>query len=171
MTLINLGARLRELRVERGMSLSELARQAGVGKGSLSEIESGRRNPTVETLYSICGPLGVPLTALLGEDPGADSTAAGGMRTVLLSVRHLKHRTVEVFRVEFPADADHTSPGHGPGVTEHITLVEGSLRVGPVGHETVVRAGDSFAWSSSGPHRYCAVDGSGEAVLVILTPR
>ena len=56
MSLINLGARLRELRVERGMSLSELARRAGVGKGSLSEIESGRRNPTVETLYSICGP-------------------------------------------------------------------------------------------------------------------
>ncbi|HEY9293380.1 MAG TPA: helix-turn-helix transcriptional regulator, partial [Microlunatus sp.] len=47
------GRRLREVRVSRGLSLSELARQAGIGKGSLSEIETGRRNPTLETLYAL----------------------------------------------------------------------------------------------------------------------
>lgn len=171
MSLIDLGARLRELRLERGISLSELARRAGVGKGSLSEIESGRRNPTVETLYSICGPLEVPLTALLGEDPGADSVSAAGMRTVLLSVRHLPARTVEVFRMEFPADSDHTSPGHGPGVTEHLTIVEGAMRVGPIGEEVLVDAGESHSWSSAEAHRYRAIRGPGEAVLVIMTPR
>ena len=171
MTLLTLGSRLRELRIERGLSLSELARRASVGKGTLSEIESGHRNPTVETLYAICEPLGTPLTALLGEDPGVASASAQGLRTVLLSVRHLPERTVEVFRAEFPADADHTSPGHGPGVTEHLTIVSGAMRVGPVGHETTVETGETFTWSSAGPHRYTTVRGPGEAVLVIITPR
>lgn len=171
MTLINLGARLRELRAERALTLSELARRAGVGKGSLSEIESGRRNPTVETLYAICQPLEVPLTALLGENPGTDSVSLKGLRTVLLSVRHLPESTVEVFRAEFPEGADHTSPGHGAGVTEHLTIVSGAMRVGPVGHETTVEPGETHSWSSSGPHRYTTVRGPGEGVLVIITPR
>ena len=171
MTLPDIGARLRELRTERGISMSELARRAGVGKGSLSEIESGRRNPTVETLYAICRPLGVPLTALLGGRPGVDSESEGGMRTVLLSVRHLPEQTVEVFRLEFPTGADHTSPGHGEGVTEHLTAVRGMLRVGPLGGEKIVAEGESFAWESAGPHRYAAETGPAEAVLVILTPR
>ncbi|GAA1005707.1 XRE family transcriptional regulator [Nocardiopsis tropica] len=167
----DIGGRLRELRTERGLSLSELARRAGVGKGSLSEIEAGGRNPTVETLYSLCGPLDVPLTALLGEAPGSDGTAHGGMRTVLLSVRHLPHITVEVFRLEFPEGSDHTSPGHGPEVREHLTVVDGMLLVGPVGKETTVQHGDSHAWTSDGPHRFAAVDGPAEAVVVITTPR
>lgn len=167
----DIGARLRELRGERGLSLSELARRAGVGKGSLSEIEAGGRNPTVETLYALCGPLDVPLTALVGESPGATGAADGGMRTVLLSVRHLPRVTVEVFRLEFPAGADHVSPGHGPAVREHLTVVDGALLVGPMGRETTVLQGDSHSWTSDGPHRFSAVDGAAEAVVVITTPR
>lgn len=166
----DVGRRLRELRTERGLSLSELARRAGVGKGSLSEIEAGGRNPTVETLYALCGPLDVPLTALVGESPGAHSVADGGMRTVLLSVRHLPHVTVEVFRLEFPAGADHVSPGHGPAVREHLTVADGALTVGPVGTEQTLQQGDSHSWTSDGPHRFATADGA-EAVVVITTPR
>ncbi|MDF0528768.1 XRE family transcriptional regulator [Tsukamurella sp. 8F] len=152
------------------MSLSELARRAGVGKGSLSEIESGGRNPTIETLYALCRPLDVPMTALIGESPGTDSAAAGGMRTVLLAVRHLPTMTVEIFRLEFPETADHVSPGHGPAVREHLTVVAGRLTVGPVGAETTLGAGESATWTSDGPHRFSAVDGAAEAVVVITSP-
>ncbi|GAB3136051.1 XRE family transcriptional regulator [Tsukamurella serpentis] len=171
MSLPDVGGRLRDLRLERSLSLSELARRAGVGKGSLSEIEAGGRNPTIETLYALCGPLDVPLTALVGETPGAHSVSEGGMRTVLLSARRLPDVTVEVFRLEFPGGADHVSPGHGPAVREHLTVVDGALRVGPVGAETIVRRGDAHSWTSSGPHRFAAVDGPAEAVVVITTPR
>ncbi|HLU53085.1 MAG TPA: helix-turn-helix transcriptional regulator, partial [Acidimicrobiia bacterium] len=44
------GARVRDLRKARGMSLGALAKATGVGKGTLSELESGRRNPTLATL-------------------------------------------------------------------------------------------------------------------------
>ncbi|MEW5810508.1 MAG: helix-turn-helix domain-containing protein [Actinomycetota bacterium] len=167
----DVGRRLRELRSERGLSLSELARRAGVGKGSLSEIEAGKRNPTVETLYALCAPLDVPLTALVGETPGARSAADGGMRTVLLSVRHLPRVTVEVFRLEFPAGAEHVSPSHGAGVREHLTVVDGRVLAGPIGEETLIEEGSTLSWSSDRRHRFAAVDGAAEAVVVITTAR
>lgn len=171
MSTLEIGLRLRRARTEQGLSLSELARRSGVGKGSLSEIETGKRNPTVDTLYALCRPLGIPLSALLGGTAGSESVAPGGMRTILISVRELSDATVEVFRLEFPASADHVSPAHGPGVTEHITVVAGALEVGPDGAGSTVVAGESTSWASDRPHRYTAVDGPGEAVLVIRSPR
>ncbi len=166
----DIGRQLRELRVERGLSLSELARRAKVGKGSLSEIETGKRNPTIETLYALCAPLDVPLTALVGEAPGVHSAAAGGMRAVLLSVRNLPRLTVEVFRLEFPAGAEHVSPSHGAGAREHLTVVAGRILAGPIGEETVLEEGTAHSWTSDRRHRYATVDGAAEAVVVITTP-
>ncbi|TRW80302.1 helix-turn-helix transcriptional regulator [Mycolicibacterium sp. 018/SC-01/001] len=171
MNTADVGRRLRELRSERGLTLSELARRAGVGKGSLSEIEAGKRNPTIETLYALCAPLEVPLTALVGEAPGARSAADGGMRTVLLSVRHLPRVTVEVFRLEFPVGAEHVSPSHGAGTREHLTVVDGRVLAGPLGEEALIEEGETLSWSSDRRHRFAAVDGAAEAVVVITTAR
>lgn len=174
------GRRLREVRVSRGLSLSELARQAGIGKGSLSEIETGRRNPTLETLYALTFPLQVPLTTLVGEaaatrlSGASDSpmiTAASGMTALTLDVRHQADgAVVEVFRLEFPAGAEHDSPAHGPGVREQLTVSQGKLRVGPTGRLRTIGAGQSVGWLSDRPHRYVAVAGPAEAIVVIFTP-
>src|SRR5581483_5197516 len=64
------GDRLRTVRKERGLSVGALAAAADIGKGSLSEIENGARNPTLGTLYALAGALGVPLAALLAARAG-----------------------------------------------------------------------------------------------------
>src|SRR5918995_6173421 len=48
----DVGQRVRELRERRGLSLSELARRAAVGKATLSGLEAGTRNPPLETLQA-----------------------------------------------------------------------------------------------------------------------
>ncbi|GAA2372687.1 MULTISPECIES: helix-turn-helix domain-containing protein [Gordonia] len=166
---LGIADRLRELRLARGFSLSELARRADIGKATLSEIESGRRNPNIETLYALCEPLDVPLTGMLGETPGAHGTAAGGMVTVLLSTRHLDGATIEVFRLEFPAGARHVSPSHGEGVREQLSVVSGTLIVGVADRPATVHAGECHAWTSDREHVFAAPDGSAEAVVVITT--
>jgi|SRR5579875_52945 transcriptional regulator with XRE-family HTH domain len=169
-TAAAVGARIREARAARGLSLSALAREAGIGKATLSQLEAGERNPTIETLYAICGPLGMPLSALVGEAGGAAAAAAGGMRTVLLDLRRRPDgATVEVFRLEFPAGARHTSPAHGPDVTEHLVVTSGAVRVRAT-TSVVVEAGESRTWTSNRRHSYAAVGGAAEAVLVITTP-
>lgn len=164
------GARIREARERKMISLSALARDAGIGKATLSQLEAGERNPTLETLYAICGPLGIPLSVLVGEGGGSEAVAAGGMRAVLLDLRHRPDgATVEVFRLEFPAGAKHSSPAHGAAVTEHLVVTSGVVRV-RLGGSVVVAAGDSTTWTSSRKHSYAAVGGPAEAVLVMTTP-
>ncbi|WP_457590083.1 helix-turn-helix domain-containing protein [Gordonia aurantiaca] len=161
------GARITTLREQRGMSLSTLARKAGIGKGSLSELEAGRRNPTLDTLYAVAGPLGVPLTALLGEDTGAEGTSPH-LAARLLHVEHLPDgSTTEVFWLSVSPGGVRESPAHGPGVVEHILVVSGDLEAGPVGEERSARSGESLEWASDVPHTYRSTDG----VLAVLTIR
>ncbi len=54
-----LGDRIRELRLNRNLSLANLSDSSGVSKGSLSSIENGRVNLTVETCVKIAVGLGV----------------------------------------------------------------------------------------------------------------
>ncbi len=48
-----------------GVSLTELARRAGVAKSTVSQLESGTGNPSLETLWALAVALGVPLSQLI----------------------------------------------------------------------------------------------------------
>src|SRR6188472_2201071 len=65
----SLGRSIGRLRRERAWSAAELARRAGIGKATLSEIEAGRRNTTLETLDALTRALGVALSAPLPDNP------------------------------------------------------------------------------------------------------
>ena len=60
---VDVGSRLRELRLERGKSMRALARLSGLSTNTLSMIERGRTSPSVSTLYKISAALEVPITA------------------------------------------------------------------------------------------------------------
>lgn len=170
-TLATVAGQIRRLRAERGLSLSALAADAGIGKGSLSEIEHGARNPTLATLYALAGALGVPLATLLAERAGTE-VSSEGIAVRLLDAHHLPDGTsVEVYHLHLSAHADRTSPSHGPGVVEHLLLTRGRARAGRRGAEAVVEEGDELRWVSDVEHSYRALDGrSADAVLVIRTP-
>src|SRR4051794_37794010 len=55
-------------RTERGMTAAELARRAGISKGTLSALEAGTGNPTIATLDALAVTLRIPLTDLLARD-------------------------------------------------------------------------------------------------------
>jgi transcriptional regulator with XRE-family HTH domain len=63
----SLGHRLRLMRVERGLSLREAARRAGVVKETISDIERGHTHPYDVTLAKIARGYGVPVEELLEE--------------------------------------------------------------------------------------------------------
>ena len=164
------GARLRAARRERGLSLGALAAAAGVGKGSLSEIENGARNPTLGTLYALAGVLGVPLATLLDER--ADTRVSSpGVEGRLLDVSREDGHTVEVYRLRIEPGTVHRSIPHGPGVTEHLLVTAGRARAGRAGEETEAGPGETATWVSDVPHTYAALGHSPvESVLVIRSP-
>ena len=59
-----LGARVRELRHERGMTLKALGRRAGLSHPFLSQLERGLARPSVGSVERIAGALDVPVGAL-----------------------------------------------------------------------------------------------------------
>jgi len=64
---MNVGAMIRKLREEKDLSLSELARQAGISKAYLSQIEAGKTTrPSGEALLRIASVLGTSVASLLG---------------------------------------------------------------------------------------------------------
>jgi transcriptional regulator with XRE-family HTH domain len=70
--VVNLGARLKGVRQRSGMSLREVARQLGVSPSFVSQLENGKSQPSVATLYSLAQLLDVSIDQLFAADPDLD---------------------------------------------------------------------------------------------------
>ncbi|WP_329362317.1 helix-turn-helix domain-containing protein [Streptomyces sp. NBC_00669] len=169
------GRRLRALREERRLSLSELARRSGVGKATLSELEGGRRNPTLETLYALTTALGTPLSSVLA-DPlsslltpgGARAHASGEAVTALLTERHESPVAItDVFRIHIRAGAVQRSDPHLPGTREHLYVLSGTAVVGEPAAPVTAGPGGYAHWRADRAHLYSAPHGDVEAVLFV----
>ncbi|MER5890064.1 XRE family transcriptional regulator [Streptomyces sp. NPDC001941] len=165
------GARVRELREGRGLSLSELARRAEIGKGTLSELEGGGRNPTLETLYSLTTALDVPLSAVLhGLTPVAE--VSGRAVDAVLTERIKDDEAVtETYRIQIRPGSVQESAAHAPGTTEHIVVLTGTARVGPRSAPQVLGPGAHGSWSADVAHVYEAPSERVEALLVVRYKR
>ena len=72
-----MGDRLRQARTARGLSLRRLAERLGVSPSLISQVETGRAKPSVNTLYALASELGISLDTLLfmdTEPPSATDT-------------------------------------------------------------------------------------------------
>lgn len=75
------GERLRRMRRERGETLAQVARRAGISVQYLSEIERGRKEPSSEMVSAVLGALGgslLDLTSGVADDLRAAAPAQGG---------------------------------------------------------------------------------------------
>lgn len=70
-----IGAQLRDARRARGLSLRSVAQSLGVSASLLSQVETGKVQPSVSTLYALVNHLGVSVDQLLGVDVGTGETA------------------------------------------------------------------------------------------------
>ena len=96
--VLQLGERIRAERARQGISLRSLARSVGLSPSLISQIETGKCQPSVSTLYAITTALGVSVQDVFGEAGASGDDAAAGH--------------VALGQVAVPAP-----PGHG-GVTE-----------------------------------------------------
>jgi XRE family transcriptional regulator, regulator of sulfur utilization len=175
-TAQKLARTLHVLREARGLTLGGLARQASLAKSTVSTIESGEGNPSLEVLWRLAGALEVPLGTLLGVETasrslvirageGAVFESTAGVHGRLLAAVDHPHRT-EVLYLEFAAGVDYHAEGHAPGTEEFIYCIEGTLELGPSEHEVTLNAGDAGQFTADIAHRYHAPDGA-KALLIM----
>jgi transcriptional regulator with XRE-family HTH domain len=70
--LADVGPRLRRVRDQRGVTLTELSEATGISKSTLSRLESGQRKPSLELLLPIAEAHQVPLDELVGAPEVGD---------------------------------------------------------------------------------------------------
>ena len=160
-----LATNLRRLRARRGLSLQQLADRAGIAKTTLFKIESGRGNPTLDTLLALADFFAVTIAGLIGTDdaPAIDVVRAGtggidisgtAVRAALLRSMMVGATLVEVVEAAIHPGLSETAVSHGVGAREHVLVRSGRAIVGPVGEEVELGPGDYATYASDRPHRW-----------------
>ncbi len=171
-----IAASLRRHRARTGLSLTEVAKRAGVAKSTLSQLESGTGNPSVETLWALAVALDTPFAALLdpprpkvqviraGEGPVIYSDQAEYGATLVASCPPNARR--DIYRIVASPGPGRKSEPHMPGVVEHVVLSSGLALVGPADDPIELRPGDYLAYPGDLPHVFQALEEDTSAVLV-----
>ena len=160
----NLGQRLRALRTRHRLSQRQLARQTGVANATISQIESGRLNPTVSLLKKVLDGIPVSLSEFFSDAP--DSADRVFFRAVELTEiadggvsyrqvgAHLGGRLIQLLKERY-------APGAGTGRhalrhegEECGLILSGRLRVTVGDQSEVLGPGDAYYFRSSQPHAF-----------------
>jgi transcriptional regulator with XRE-family HTH domain len=168
-----LAVNLRRARTARDLSLSELSRLSKIGKATLSALEAGAGNPTIETVFSLSRALGVPISDLLDQRHGNGLTVVRGAEVEILrgegvDLRPLRGITTgdTVFEVYDQRVRSHQeSLGHLG--TEHTIVQAGRLGVRVDDHEVELGPGDYVGFDAMSPHTYTPVEGPVRSVLLL----
>jgi transcriptional regulator with XRE-family HTH domain len=177
-----MGERLRRARQARGLSLRRLADVVGVSPSLISQVETGRAKPSVNTLYALATELGVSLDSLMFMDTQppvvAMSEAANGGVEVLLPHDPVQRaasretirlasgvvwerltsesvRNLDFLRVTYEVGGE-SSPADAfqrHSGQEWGYVMAGTLTVRIGFDEYVLEAGDAISFDSATPHR------------------
>ncbi|AIN64501.1 TPA: XRE family transcriptional regulator [Providencia stuartii] len=164
-------------RQKSGLSLSELSRQAGIAKSTLSQLEAGNGNPSIETLWAICVALDVPFSRLI-EDRHEPVTVIRHGDGIQVSAEHANYLAFllsaapansqrDIYTVVAEPGRDRISEPHMRGVSEHIILMSGRAMVGPLDNPTELFPGDYIHYPGDEPHIMRALEPNTMAVMII----
>jgi len=194
-----LGARLREAREARNMTLRELARRLGLSPSLISQVETGKSQPSISTLFAIVGELEIPVNEVVWEADAAGSDRTPPPRGVNVSraqspLQRAKERLsihidsgvswqrltsqpdhdVDFLLLRYEPGGESTAPESlmRHNGKEYGYVLSGRLRV-TIGFESYeLGRGDSISFDCTEPHRLAAVgDQAVEAVWFVLGRR
>jgi transcriptional regulator with XRE-family HTH domain len=175
--LAAIAASLRRERDRAGLSLTELARRAGIAKSTLSQLESGTGNPSVETLWALGVALGVPFSQLVdppapqvrvvraGQGPRIPAEQSAYAGTLLATGS--PHARRDIYIIDQEPGTIRQADAHIPGSVEHLVVAAGRMRVGPAGAPVELGPGDYATFRGDAPHCYEALEPGSWAVLVM----
>ncbi|WP_269802744.1 helix-turn-helix domain-containing protein [Actinocorallia populi] len=175
-----IAAAIRRERERAGLTLTELARRAGLAKSTLSQLESGTGNPSVETIWALGMALGVPFSRLVeparprthliraGEGPVTRSQEADYTATLLSSCPPATRR--DLYRITAEPGSPRDSRPHQPGTVEHVILSTGRALAGPLDSPVELHPGDYLTYPGDTPHTFAALTPATTAVLAMEHP-
>jgi transcriptional regulator with XRE-family HTH domain len=172
------GARLREFRTRRGLSLTEVAAKAEVTKGFLSLAERGKTNVSVPVLMRICDALGIGIADLF-EYPSAPIVRSGagaplemgghGVREELLTPKSEQH--IQVMHTVMRPGGGSGGAYHLDAETIFVYVLRGALSITVAGETFELGTGDCLTFDATKQHDWHnPTSGEAEVLWTIAPP-
>ena len=181
MTEKEIGAKLRELRKQKKLTLKQVSQKAGCTDAALSKIERGEVAPTISLLKRTVNVLGITLSEFLSMENGRPESVVlhkherlkiqfpTGKIISYQLVRHLKEKMIqplyEIIKPGGGSDGSYTHEGEEFGL-----ILEGELEITVDGVSYSVKETDSFCYKSTRPHSFENKTDKDVKVIWIITP-
>ncbi|MEZ5211914.1 MULTISPECIES: helix-turn-helix domain-containing protein [unclassified Gordonia (in: high G+C Gram-positive bacteria)] len=173
-TLDAVGARLKQLRSRRDVTLTDLAEQTGISASTLSRLESGLRRPTLEQLLPLARVYGVTLDELVDAPPTGDPRVS--IRPVVDEcgrvVLPLSRRPggIQAYKLVIPAvddDVDHPELRVHEGY-DWVYVLNGTLRLVLGEHDLLLKPGEVAEFDCRTPHWFGATSAGPVECLALV---
>lgn len=178
MPTMELGERIRQLRLARNLTLKEVGEKAKVSPTHLSEIERGKTSPTVGALMRIARALGQEPSQLVGDDVlpavsvvrrGERRSWSSGLATLGSLSRGIHPHELTILEMELAAER--TGRVDAPGDTGEalVVVLEGEIEIELCGKRHALRAGDALHFGLRDAHELRAT-GAHTRLLWVARP-
>ena len=177
---VDLGARIRALRLARGLTLRRLAADAGVTESFLSQVERGVASPSIASVQRIARALGQSIAELFAADERAGSVVRGAerRRVVYQGLGAIDEFLTRSTDGKLQVILSTIEPGGGTGDEaythdsdeEVVVVLEGSLDLWVGGEHYRLETGDAVTHSSRVAHRNTNPGPGVARVLFCITP-
>ena len=168
------GEHLKRERLARRLSLGDLSRASGISKAMLSQIESGRVNPTLVILWKAAQALDVDISVLVSgerkapeyfhrltaEEQARIDYENGGTRFRLLTAPGMPDG-MEMYHVTLAPGVRHVSEAHADGCREYVMVICGRVKITSGENSAILDAGDFLCYRGDQTH---SMENAGEAV-------
>ncbi|WP_433064759.1 helix-turn-helix domain-containing protein [Dactylosporangium sp. CS-033363] len=163
------GPRLRQIREQRGLTLTVAAEQAGISKSTLSRLENGQRRPSLELLFPLAQVYRVPLDDLVGAPEVGDPR-------IRIKPRRVNGRTVlpltrpggvQAWKIVIPAAQSAPNP-RAHGGFEWLYVLSGRMRLVLGDRDLVLGAGEAAEFDTRVPHWFGSTGEEPAEVLSIF---
>ena len=165
------GPRLRKVREQRGVTLTDVARRTGISKSTLSRLENGQRRPSLELLLPLAQAYRVPLDDLVGAPDVGDPR-------IRLKPRQVNGRTViplthpggvQAWKIVIPADQTTPKPRTHDGF-EWLYVLGGRMRLVLGDQDLALGIGEAAEFDTQVPHWFGST-GEGPAEVLSIFGR
>ena len=172
--LAGVGPRLRALRQQRGVSLTEVSASTGISVSTLSRLEAGQRRPTLELLLPLSRVHQVPLDELVDAPPTGDPRIHGrpfdrnGVTMVPLTRRPGGLQAVkQLYPPHWPGREPEQQSHEG---YEWLYVLSGRLRLLLGEHDILLEPGEVAEFDTHVPHAF-ATGAEPAEVLCLFGPQ
>lgn len=175
-----IGARLRAIREERGLSQRELARRAGVTNATISLIEKNKSSPSVASLKKVLDGIPMSLAEFFAlETPPEDQIFFRAHELAEITDGGVSFRQVggDRNRHQMTILHEHYPPGTDTGETmlsheseEGGVVLAGRIEITVGDQQCILGPGDAYYFDSRTPHRFRNVGEETCEIISACTP-